>query len=127
MAKGTGREPIDGNEAAARVAYSASECIAIYPITPASTMGELADAWASQRRKNLWGAVPSVVEMQSEAGAAGALHGRFRSPNSTWIVNGRSSQRCRRFSSLVTMSVDAPRPIRFRRALSIRRRSGARH
>ena len=75
MAKGTGREPIDGNEAAARVAYSASECIAIYPITPASTMGELADAWASQKRKNLWGAVPSVVEMQSEAGAAGALHG----------------------------------------------------
>ncbi|HSG92021.1 MAG TPA: pyruvate:ferredoxin (flavodoxin) oxidoreductase, partial [Pseudomonadales bacterium] len=66
---------IDGNEAAARVAYACSESIAIYPITPASPMGEFADAWASQGRPNLWGVTPSVVEMQSEGGAAGALHG----------------------------------------------------
>ena len=66
---------IDGNEAAARVAYKLSEVVAIYPITPASPMGELADAYSSAGRPNLWGAVPQVVEMQSEAGAAGALHG----------------------------------------------------
>ena len=66
---------IDGNEAAARVAHLLSEVIAIYPITPSSTMGELADAWSSGGRTNLWGTVPTVVEMQSEAGAAGALHG----------------------------------------------------
>jgi pyruvate-ferredoxin/flavodoxin oxidoreductase len=66
---------IDGNEAAARVAYALSESIAIYPITPASPMGELADSWAADERPNLWGVVPGVVEMQSEAGAAGALHG----------------------------------------------------
>ena len=66
---------IDGNEAAAHVAYLASEVIAIYPITPSSTMGELADQWASERRPNLWGVVPRVVEMQSEGGAAGAIHG----------------------------------------------------
>jgi pyruvate-ferredoxin/flavodoxin oxidoreductase len=66
---------MDGNEAAARVAHALSEVIAIYPITPASPMGELADSWAAAGRCNLWGAVPEVVEMQSEAGAAGALHG----------------------------------------------------
>jgi pyruvate-ferredoxin/flavodoxin oxidoreductase len=66
---------LDGNEAAARVAHAVSEVIAIYPITPASPMGEFADAWSSLGRKNLWGAVPEVIEMQSEAGAAGALHG----------------------------------------------------
>ena len=66
---------IDGNEAAARVAYALSEVIAIYPITPASPMGEHADAWARRPQPNLWGSVPEVVEMQSEAGAAGALHG----------------------------------------------------
>ena len=69
------RATIDGNEAAARVAYALSESIAIYPITPASPMGEVSDAWASEGRPNLWGRVPDVVEMQSEAGAAGALHG----------------------------------------------------
>ncbi len=68
-------DAIDGNEAAARVAYALSEVIAIYPITPSSNMGESSDAWAAKRRPNLWGSVPSVVEMQSEAGAAGALHG----------------------------------------------------
>jgi pyruvate-ferredoxin/flavodoxin oxidoreductase len=66
---------LDGNEAAARIAHAVSEVIAIYPITPASPMGESADAWSAAGRINLWGAVPEVIEMQSEAGAAGALHG----------------------------------------------------
>src|SRR5579872_3139043 len=66
---------VDGNEAAARVAHRLSEVIAIYPITPSSTMGELADAWSAAGQANLWGTVPTVVEMQSEGGAAGALHG----------------------------------------------------
>ena len=66
---------VDGNEAAARIAYPLSEVIAIYPITPSTTMGELADAWMAEGRPNLWGSVPAVAEMQSEAGAAGALHG----------------------------------------------------
>ena len=66
---------VDGNEAAARVAHLLSEVIAIYPITPASPMGELADAWSHQGKPNLWGVVPDVVQMQSEAGAAGAIHG----------------------------------------------------
>lgn len=69
------RVTIDGNEAAAIIAHKLSEVIAIYPITPASAMGELADAWSVAGRTNLWGAVPRVVEMQSEAGAAGAVHG----------------------------------------------------
>ncbi len=69
---------VDGNEAAARVAYSLSELVAIYPITPASPMGEHVDAWAAAGRANLWGQVPTVVEMQSEAGAAGALHGALQ-------------------------------------------------
>ncbi|HEU5083978.1 MAG TPA: pyruvate:ferredoxin (flavodoxin) oxidoreductase [Acidimicrobiales bacterium] len=69
---------IDGNEAAARVAYALSEVIAIYPITPASPMAEHADDWAAAGRPNLWGAVPDIVEMQSEAGAAGALHGALQ-------------------------------------------------
>mgnify|MGYP003378334549 CR=1 FL=1 len=66
---------LDGNEAAARVAHALSEVIAIYPITPSSAMGESADAWSAAGRPNLWGGVPEVVEMQSEGGAAGALHG----------------------------------------------------
>ena len=69
---------IDGNEAAARVAYALSETVCIYPITPASPMGELSDAWASGGRPNLWGVTPRVIEMQSEAGAAGALHGAIQ-------------------------------------------------
>src|SRR4051812_2208275 len=69
------REVIDGNEAAARIAHLGSDVIAIYPITPASPMGELADDWSAKGRTNLWGAVPEVIEMQSEAGAAGTLHG----------------------------------------------------
>ena len=66
---------LDGNEAVAYVAYHVSEIAAIYPITPSSPMGESSDAWSSQGDKNIWGAVPKVIEMQSEAGAAGALHG----------------------------------------------------
>jgi len=69
------RACIDGNEAAARVAHRLSEVIAIYPITPASPMGELADTWSGRGLPNLWGRVPEIVEMQSEGGAAGALHG----------------------------------------------------
>jgi pyruvate-ferredoxin/flavodoxin oxidoreductase len=68
----------DANEAVAHVAYQLSEVIAIYPITPSSAMGEFADQWAAQKRPNLWGTVPSVVEMQSEGGAAGALHGALQ-------------------------------------------------
>lgn len=66
---------IDGNAAAAYVAHACSEVIAIYPITPSSPMGELADEFSAMGRKNLWGTLPQVVEMQSEAGAAGAVHG----------------------------------------------------
>ncbi len=69
---------IDGNEAAARVAYQLSEICAIYPITPSSTMAELADEWASAEQPNLWGDVPTVVEMQHEGGAAGTVHGALQ-------------------------------------------------
>ena len=68
-------QTIDGNFAAAYVAYAFSEVAAIYPITPSSTMGEYADTWASQGQKNMFGEVLEVSEMQSEAGAAGAMHG----------------------------------------------------
>jgi len=69
---------VDGNEAAASIAYRVSEICAIYPITPSSTMGELADQWAAEGRPNIWGTVPHVVEMQSEGGAAGAIHGALQ-------------------------------------------------
>ena len=65
---------MDGNEAAAHVAYRLSEVVAIYPITPASPMGELSDVWSNAHVPNLCGTVPTVVEMQSEGGAAGAMH-----------------------------------------------------
>src|SRR4051794_36650292 len=71
-------ECMDGNEAAAAVAYPLSEVIAIYPITPASPMAEHCDDWSAAGRRNLWDVVPDVVEMQSEAGAAGALHGALQ-------------------------------------------------
>ncbi|MCL2463733.1 MAG: hypothetical protein FWF28_01515, partial [Micrococcales bacterium] len=70
---------LDGNEAVASVAHRLSEVCALYPITPASPMGEHADAWSQQGRTNLWGQVPRIVEMQSEAGAIGALHGAVQS------------------------------------------------
>ncbi len=69
---------LDGNEAAARVAYAASEVISIFPITPASPMAEFSDDWAAAGRPNLWGVVPEVIEMQSEGGAAGAMHGALQ-------------------------------------------------
>ena len=69
---------IDGNEAVAYVAYRCNEVMGIYPITPSSNMGEWCDQWASEGIKNLWGVVPTVVEMQSEAGAAGAVHGSLQ-------------------------------------------------
>ena len=72
------RATVDGNEAAASVAYRLNEVCCIYPITPSSPMAELADEWASQARPNLYGGVPLVVEMQSEGGAAGALHGALQ-------------------------------------------------
>ena len=69
---------LDGNEAVASVAFRLSEVIAIYPITPSSPMGEWADEWASRGQKNLWGTVPSVIELQSEGGAAGTIHGALQ-------------------------------------------------
>jgi pyruvate-ferredoxin/flavodoxin oxidoreductase len=69
---------LDGNEAAAYVAHATNEVISIYPITPSSNMGEWADQWSSEGRPNIWGTIPSVVEMQSEAGASGAYHGALQ-------------------------------------------------
>src|SRR3972149_5217225 len=74
---------LEGNEAAASVAYRANEVIAIYPITPASAMGEYADLWSAEGRRNIWGTVPSVIEMQSEGGAAGAVHGALQTGSLT--------------------------------------------
>ena len=74
---------VDGNEAAASIAHLTSEVIAIYPITPASPMGELADHWTSRGRTNIFGSVPEVIEMQSEAGAAGAVHGALQAGSLT--------------------------------------------
>ena len=76
-------DTIDGNEAAAYVAHRTNEVIAIYPITPSSNMGEHADEWSAFGHKNIWGTVPLVVEMQSEAGAAGAVHGALQSGSLT--------------------------------------------
>ena len=80
---------IDGNEAVADVAYQVNEVIAIYPITPSSAMGEWADQWAAEGRTNIWGTVPRVVEMQSEGGAAGAVHGALQagSPTTTFTAS----------------------------------------
>jgi len=69
---------IDGNEAVALVAHKINEVIAIYPITPSSNMGEWADAYSAERRKNIWGTIPTVTEMQSEGGASGAVHGALQ-------------------------------------------------
>ena len=82
---------IDGNEAAASVAHRLSEVIAIYPITPSSPMGELADAWSSQGVTNAWGGVPQVVEMQSEGGAAGAVHGALQAGSLATTFTSSSS------------------------------------
>lgn len=74
---------IDGNEAVAHVVYRLNEVIAIYPITPSSPMGEWADAWANENRANIWGTVPSIIEMQSEGGVAGAVHGALQTGSLT--------------------------------------------
>ncbi|BAY30014.1 pyruvate flavodoxin dehydrogenase NifJ [Nostoc carneum NIES-2107] len=74
---------IDGNEAVAQVAYRVNEVIAIYPITPSSNMAEWSDTWASEGKPNIWGTVPTVVEMQSEAGVAGAVHGALQTGSLT--------------------------------------------
>jgi pyruvate-ferredoxin/flavodoxin oxidoreductase len=74
---------VDGNEATAYIAHKLSEVIAIYPITPSSSMGELADEWSAKGHKNLWGTVPLVIEMQSEGGAAGAVHGALQTGSLT--------------------------------------------
>src|SRR5256885_7913139 len=80
---------IDGNEAASYVAYKTNEVIAIYPITPSSNMGENSDAWAAADEKNIWGIVPRVREMQSEGGAAGAVHGTLQTGRLTTTVTAR--------------------------------------
>ena len=77
-AKYSGTTIMDGNEAAVYIAYKTSEVCAIYPITPSSAMGEWADEWSSENRENIFGEVPTVIEMQSEAGAAGAIHGALQ-------------------------------------------------
>src|SRR5689334_17224824 len=77
------RVTIDGNEAAAYIAYKTNEVIAIYPITPSTPMGELSDAWAAEGITNLWGEVPLVQEMQSEGGAAGTVHGALQTGSLT--------------------------------------------
>ena len=69
---------VDGNEATANIAHKLSEVIAIYPITPSSPMAEHSDAWSAVGKKNIWGQVPSVFEMQSEGGAAGTVHGALQ-------------------------------------------------
>ncbi|MDA0378901.1 MAG: pyruvate:ferredoxin (flavodoxin) oxidoreductase, partial [Bacteroidetes bacterium] len=74
---------MDGNEAAAHVAYRISEVIAIYPITPASPMGEFSDLWSAQDVRNIWGTTPRVIELQAEGGAAGAVHGALQSGSLT--------------------------------------------
>ena len=74
---------IDANEAAAYVAYRVNEVCAIYPITPSSTMAELADQWASEGKTNIWGNIPLIMEMQSEAGAAGTVHGALQTGSLT--------------------------------------------
>ncbi|MCK5378659.1 MAG: hypothetical protein KAJ78_04610, partial [Acidobacteria bacterium] len=69
---------IDGNEATASVAHRINEVCAIYPITPSSNMGEFADEWSAKGQKNIWGSIPDVIEMQSEGGASGAVHGALQ-------------------------------------------------
>ncbi|HZQ05339.1 MAG TPA: pyruvate:ferredoxin (flavodoxin) oxidoreductase, partial [Anaerolineae bacterium] len=74
---------LDANEAAAYIAHHVSEVIAIYPITPSSAMGEWADQWSAEGKKNIWGTIPLVIEMQSEGGAAGAVHGALQTGSLT--------------------------------------------
>src|SRR5512135_2179500 len=77
-AKASQYKTLDANEAAAYVAYRLNEVMAIYPITPSSPIAEWCDQWASEGQQNLWGTIPSIVEMQSEGGAVGAVHGALQ-------------------------------------------------
>lgn len=79
-------QTIDGNGAVASVAFRTSEVIAIYPITPSSTMAEQADAWAGNGLKNVWGDTPRVVEMQSEGGAIAAVHGALQNRFAFYVI-----------------------------------------
>src|SRR5210317_2336845 len=74
----TEKRALEGNEAVARVAYAVSEICSIYPITPSSPMAESADVWSAKGKKNIWGQVPDIIEMQSEGGAAGTAHGALQ-------------------------------------------------
>lgn len=74
---------IDGNEAVAQVVYRLNEVVAIYPITPSSPMAEWADAWVSEAKPNIWGNIPDVIQMQSEGGVAGAVHGALQTGSLT--------------------------------------------
>ena len=74
---------LDANEAVARIAYKTHEVIAIYPITPSSPMGEWADQWSTEGVKNIWGNIPGIIEMQSEGGVAGAVHGSLQTGSLT--------------------------------------------
>ena len=103
---------VEGNEAAAYVAHQTNEVIAIYPITPASPMGELADAWSAAGRKNIFGTVPDVIEMQSEAGAAGAVPRR--------AAGGRSGHDVHRVAG---PAADDPQHVQDRRRADARRSS----
>ncbi len=115
---------VDGNQAAAEIAHMTNEVIAIYPITPASPMGEWADEWSARERPNLWGTVPHVVEMQSEGGAAGRpwRPANRRPDDDLYRITGfvaddpQYVQDCRR---TLTHRVPCRRPLAGRQALSI--------
>ena len=112
------RITVDGNEAAASVAYRASEAIAIYPITPSSPMAEVSDEWASRGKQNLWGAIPEIAEMQSEAGAAGAVHGALQGGGLATTFTASSVRYFRRMRMRRQMSPLQNRVLRSRSAVS---------
>ena len=101
---------LDANEAVADIAYKLSEVIAIYPITPSSTMGEWSDQWAGAGIPNLWGTVPSVMEMQSEGGAAGAVHGALQTGSLTTT-----------FTASQGLAADDPQHVQDRRRIDCHR------
>jgi len=113
------RITIDGNEGVADVAYQASDVIAIYPITPSSPMSEWADQWATEGRRNIWGTVPSVVEMQSEGGAAGALHGALQAGAQATTFTASQGLVGSRAGAVRKAPVSSPRP--FERRIQISR------
>src|SRR5450631_2795819 len=108
VAKDTVRTTMDGNTAVAHVAYRVNEVCAIYPITPSSTMAELADQWAAEGLQNIWGNIPLVQEMQSEGGASGTVHGALQSGAMTTTFT--SSQG---LMLMLPRARSQPRPCRF--------------